>query len=106
MYRYDAWCIMVVMKSSFGKKKIQQNEQVSHYRDVHVKVRTGQKKQSLSENSVFHLVASVIAKPEQGKANDEVRRLIAVHYGVAFNKIVLVKGSKMTAKIFRVYGIN
>lgn len=43
----------------------------------------------------------VTQPPEDGKANDAVRRLLAKHFGVAQGRLALVRGAKHREKRFR-----
>ncbi|MCA8882560.1 MAG: DUF167 domain-containing protein [Rhodobacteraceae bacterium] len=47
------------------------------------------------------LRAYVTVVPEDGKANDAVRRLLAKHFGVAPGRLTLVQGTKHRDKRFR-----
>lgn len=44
----------------------------------------------------------VTTVPEDGKANEAVRRLLAKHLGVAKSRLELVRGAKSRGKLFRV----
>lgn len=44
----------------------------------------------------------VTTVPENGKANDAVRQLLAKHLGVAKSRLELVRGAKSRDKLFRV----
>ena len=47
----------------------------------------------------------VAAVPEDGKANQELRRFLARHYGVTLAQVEIVAGAASTRKQVRVSGI-
>ncbi len=49
-----------------------------------------------------HLCAKVRAKPEDGKANEAVRELLARALGVAASRVELLRGATSREKQFRV----
>jgi hypothetical protein len=48
------------------------------------------------------LKVKIAAPPEKGKANDELCRLLAAHYGVAQNAVRVVSGHTSSLKLVRV----
>ena len=52
------------------------------------------------------LVVKINVPPEDGKANERIRDLIAVHLGLAKSAVVLVSGFKGRAKVFEVSLLN
>ena len=48
------------------------------------------------------LLARVTAAPEDGKANDAVRTLLASALGLAPSRLVLVRGATSREKLFRI----
>jgi uncharacterized protein len=44
----------------------------------------------------------VAAVPEDGKANEELRRFLAGHYGVPLSKVEIVAGAASTRKLVRI----
>ncbi|MBR4355846.1 MAG: DUF167 domain-containing protein [Elusimicrobiaceae bacterium] len=65
-----------------------------------VKVHAGEKHNKLIEKSADTYEIWVKAPAEQGRANDAVRALLAVHLGTAENKLSLIKGATSPSKIF------
>ena len=65
-----------------------------------VKVHAGEKKNKLVEKSADTFEVWVKAPAEQGRANEAVRTLLAVHLNVAENKLSLIKGATSPSKIF------
>lgn len=76
---------------------------------IRVKVKIKQRKQGIAEKkakklggaSVFEV--AVIAKPEQGKANEEALSLLARHFNLLPNKLKIVKGHTTPNKIVEVF---
>lgn len=48
----------------------------------------------------------VTAPPEDGKANEGVREIIAQEFGVSKSKVEIVKGEKSRIKTIKISGIN
>jgi uncharacterized protein len=44
----------------------------------------------------------VAAVPEDGKANEELRRFLAAHYGVPIAQVQIVAGAASTRKLVRI----
>ncbi len=66
-----------------------------------VRVTPGAKTEAL-ELTDGRLTAKVRAKPEDGKANDAVRTLLAAALGVAPSRVELLRGATSREKQFRV----
>ncbi|GGC04472.1 hypothetical protein GCM10011494_23740 [Novosphingobium endophyticum] len=66
-----------------------------------VRVTPGARTEAL-EIAEGNLLAKVRAKPEDGKANDAVRRLLAAALGVAPSRIELLRGATSREKQFRI----
>lgn len=66
-----------------------------------VRVTPGARVESL-EIAEGRLLAKVRAKPEDGKANDAVRDLLAAALGVAPSRLALLRGATSREKQFRV----
>ncbi|MFM6931599.1 MAG: DUF167 domain-containing protein [Novosphingobium sp.] len=66
-----------------------------------VRVTPGAKVESL-EVSVSGLQAKVRAKPEDGKANEAVRRMLAKALALAPSRIEMLRGATSREKLFRV----
>ncbi len=65
-----------------------------------VKVHAGEKKEKLLQKSADTFEIWVKAPAERGLANAAVRLALAAHFGVAENKLSLIKGATSPAKIF------
>ena len=65
-----------------------------------VKVHAGEKKEKLVQKSEDTFEIWVKAPAERGQANAAVRAVLAVHLGLAENKLSLIKGATSPAKIF------
>lgn len=48
------------------------------------------------------IVVGVMARPEKGKANEELIKKIAGHFGVAQNRVTLVAGARSKRKIVEI----
>ncbi|OIO45283.1 hypothetical protein COX24_01940 [bacterium (Candidatus Gribaldobacteria) CG23_combo_of_CG06-09_8_20_14_all_37_87_8] len=81
---------------------------------IKVKVLTKSKKQQVIEKEkatnlenekssgfAFVLEVQVKAKPEQGKANQEVLTLLAKHFNISLDKLKIIKGHKTPNKIIK-----
>ncbi len=68
-----------------------------------VRVTPGAKQEALTIEG-GRLLAKVRAKPEDGKANDAVRDLLAGALGLAPSRIEMLRGATSREKMFRVLG--
>lgn len=66
-----------------------------------LRVTPGSRSESLTIED-GHLLAKVRAKPEDGKANDAVRKLLAEALGLAPSRLELLRGATSREKLFRV----
>ncbi|PLK27190.1 DUF167 domain-containing protein [Novosphingobium sp. TH158] len=64
-----------------------------------VRVTPGAKVESI-EIASGRLLAKVRAKPEDGKANDAVRRLLAEALGLAQSRVTMLRGATSREKLF------
>ncbi len=69
---------------------------------VKVKVTPGSKKELFTKISDDHFEASVKEKAERNMANDRVRELVALHFGIPTKKAKLISGHHSPSKIFSV----
>ncbi|MCG2689679.1 DUF167 domain-containing protein [Candidatus Parcubacteria bacterium] len=74
---------------------------------IKIKVLTKSKKQQVieKENSAdfaYVLEVQVKAKPEQGKANQEVLSLLASHFKAPLKNLKIIRGHKTPNKIIKV----
>jgi uncharacterized protein len=52
------------------------------------------------------LKVKIAAAPEKGKANEELRRLLARHYGIQPSAVTLLSGHAAPLKLVRIEGIR
>lgn len=69
---------------------------------IRVKVFPNSKKDGITVKSPDSFEARVREKPEQGKANKAVVRLLSSYFKVSGSKIRFIKGGKEKSKIFDV----
>jgi uncharacterized protein (TIGR00251 family) len=67
---------------------------------IETKVKPGSRESTLTEQSDGSFVARLKSPPVDGKANEELIRLIAVHFGVARAEVVIKTG--LSARLKRV----
>lgn len=48
------------------------------------------------------IVVGVVARPEKGKANEELIKKIAGHFGVSQNRVALISGARSKRKIVEI----
>ena len=51
------------------------------------------------------LKVRVAAVPEKGRANQELCNLLAIHYGVAKERVEVISGQTATLKLVRIQGL-
>ncbi|MEW9854719.1 DUF167 domain-containing protein [Novosphingobium sp. M1R2S20] len=66
-----------------------------------VRVTPGAKTEGL-EIGAGHILAKVRAKPEDGKANEAVRALLAAALRLAPSRLILLRGMTSREKLFRI----
>lgn len=71
-----------------------------------IKVRPGSKIEVLQKSSSGDWVAFVRPKPEDGKANDALIRLVADYFGVPKTDINIKTGQSSEIKLLEIAGIN
>ena len=52
------------------------------------------------------LKVKIAAAPEKGRANDELRRVLAEHFGVAIRAVEIVSGETSQRKRVRIMGLR
>lgn len=70
--------------------------------EVRVKVMTDVRKETVIELGKGKLAVAVQAPREHGEANQRVRELIAVHYGVEMKDVHIVRGTTSSNKTLRI----
>ncbi len=66
---------------------------------IHVKVKTGARKESFVEKSEDHFEVSVREKPERNMANTRVLELVATHFQVPVSSVRIINGHKHPSKL-------
>ena len=66
---------------------------------IEVKVQPRAKRREVVADAAGGLTVRVLAAPERGKANDEVRELLAEHFGVPASKVRIVRGETSRRKL-------
>ncbi len=69
---------------------------------IKVKVFPNSKKEEVIKKSEDSFEVKVKAKPEKGRANREVVKLLSVYFKIPESKIKLIKGFKERNKIFEI----
>ena len=67
---------------------------------IEIKVKPGSRESTLTEQSDGSFVARLKSPPVDGKANEELIRLIADHFGVTRSEVVIKTG--LSARLKRV----
>jgi uncharacterized protein (TIGR00251 family) len=66
---------------------------------IEVKVQPRAKRREVIEQGSAGLTVKVTAAPDRGQANEEVRRLLAEHFGLPASKVLIIRGEKSRHKI-------
>jgi uncharacterized protein (TIGR00251 family) len=66
---------------------------------IEVKVRPRAKRREVIPESASRLTVKVTSAPDRGRANEEVRRLLAEHFGLPVSKVRIVHGEKSPHKL-------
>lgn len=69
---------------------------------IHIKVKTGAKREVFTEKSSDHFLVSVKEKAERNMANKKVRELIATHFKIPVGKLKIVSGHHSPSKIISI----
>lgn len=69
---------------------------------ISVKVKVGAKVEKVEEIKKGSFLVSVKARPEKGKANLAVERVVAAHFGVSPARVKVVSGSTSKNKILEI----
>ncbi len=67
---------------------------------IKVKVFPGAKKQEVIKKAPNSFEVFVKEKPEQGRANQRLKQVLASYFNLSSGKIRLIKGAKQRNKIF------
>lgn len=66
---------------------------------IPVKVQPRAKRREVAADDSGGLTVKVLSAPERGRANDEVRELLAEHFGVPVSRIRIVRGETSRHKL-------
>ena len=71
---------------------------------ISVRVKTRSARRGVEASGAERLVVRVCAPPHDGLANEELREVLAGHFGVPKSAVAVVKGAKSKDKIVEVTG--
>ncbi len=66
---------------------------------IEVKVQPRAKRREVVPDDSGGLTVKVLSAPERGRANDEVRELLAGHFGVPVSRVRIVRGETSRHKL-------
>ncbi len=66
---------------------------------IEVKVQPRAKRREVVTDGGSGLTVKVAAAPDRGRANEEVRELLAEHFGLPVSKVRIVRGEKSRHKL-------
>jgi uncharacterized protein (TIGR00251 family) len=69
---------------------------------IQVSVRPNSRQQKISKISEDTFEIWLKSKPERGKANKELLKLLADHFGVSQNQVLIVQGVKSKNKVIEI----
>ena len=69
---------------------------------IFVKAKSGAKKNSVEKEDGSHFIVSTSARPQQGKANQAVVKLLAGYFDIAPSRVRIVSGSSSKQKVFEI----
>ncbi len=69
---------------------------------IFVKAKPGAKKNSVEKEDGSHFVVSTSARPQQGKANQAVAKLLADYFDIAPSRVRIISGSSSKQKVFEI----
>ncbi|MDH5202528.1 MAG: DUF167 domain-containing protein [Nitrospirota bacterium] len=69
---------------------------------ISVKVKPNAKQERIEKTGENTLSVWVKEKPQEGKANQAVIKILADYFGVARSKVILLKGQTSKQKIFEI----
>lgn len=72
-------------------------------KEIRVKVQAGMKKELVEERGDDRFLVLVKAPREEGRANERVRELIAKHFRVQIERVVITRGKDQSSKTLRIY---
>ena len=69
---------------------------------ISVKVKTGARAENVEEMGSGCFLVSVKTRPEKGKANSAVERVVAKHFGVSPSRVKVISGPTAKNKILEI----
>jgi hypothetical protein len=69
---------------------------------ISVKVKPNAKQEKIEKVNESHFLVSVKEKPQEGKANKAVIKILAEYFGVPQSQVVLLKGQTSREKIYEI----
>lgn len=69
---------------------------------IFVKAKPGAKKSSVEKVDGSHFIVSTPARPQQGKANQAVAKLLAGYFDIAPSRVRIVSGGSSKLKVFEI----
>jgi uncharacterized protein (TIGR00251 family) len=69
---------------------------------ISVKVKPNARQEKIEKVNESHFLIRVKEKPQEGKANKAVIKVLAEYFGVPQSQIVLLKGQSSREKIFEI----
>jgi uncharacterized protein YggU (UPF0235/DUF167 family) len=75
---------------------------ISSQRVIQVRVKPGTRMSALEETSPGVWLAKLKAQPIEGKANAELIRLLAKHFGVSRSAVAIKAGASARTKLVRI----
>lgn len=86
----------------FGHYQYNKNNLARIQMKILVKVKTGKKEQKIKVIDKDHLEIELKSRPQEGKANKELIKLLAEHYRISQSQIFIAKGFKTKVKIVNI----
>lgn len=72
--------------------------------EISVKVKPNAKQEQLRKVDADNYLVWVKEKPQEGRANQAVIKVLAEYFGVAKSEVILIKGQNSRQKVFAVEG--
>ena len=69
---------------------------------IFVKAKPGAKRNSVEKEDGSHFIVSTSARPQQGKANQAVAKLLADYFDIAPSRVRIISGSSSKQKVFEI----
>lgn len=70
--------------------------------ELRIKVETGVRREGVEEARDGRLIVRVRAPRKEGKANERMKEVLAAHFGVPPERVIIVRGATSTAKTVRI----